>query len=73
MKTLPSMALSLSAPSRSTSTMTYGPSHGGESLCEAEDQVSDVEGLTPYSMTVVLAQRLLVLDRAKEGNIACFI
>ena len=42
-------------------------------LDEAEDQVSDVEGLTPHSTTVVSAQRLLVLSRAEEGNVARFI
>ena len=32
MKTSPSMVLSLYVPGQSSSTMTYGPSHGGESL-----------------------------------------
>ena len=40
---------------------------------EAEHQVSDVEGPTPHSTAVVLVQRLLVLGRAEEGNVACFI
>ena len=35
-------------------------------LDEAEDQVSDVEGLTPHLMVVVLG-------RAEEGNVACFV
>ena len=42
-------------------------------LDEAEDQVSDVEGLTPHSTAMVLAQRLLVLGRAEEGNVTRFI
>ena len=42
-------------------------------LNEAKDQVSDVEGLTPLSMAVVLAQCLLVLGRIEEGDVACFI
>ena len=42
-------------------------------LDEAEDQVSDVEGPTPHSTVVVLSQRLLVLGRAEEGNVARFI
>ena len=42
-------------------------------LDEAEYQVPDVEGLTPHSMAMVLAQCLLVLGRVEEGNITCFI
>jgi len=42
-------------------------------LDEVEDQVSDVEGPTPHSTAVVPAQCLLVLGRAEEGNIACYI
>ena len=42
-------------------------------LDEAEVSVSDVEGPTPHSTVVVPAQRLLVLGRAEEGNIARFI
>ena len=42
-------------------------------LHEVEDQVSDVEGLTPHSTNVVLMQHLLVLGRAEEGNVAHFI
>ena len=42
-------------------------------LYEAEDQVPDIEGSAPHSSAVVPSQRLLVLGRAKEGNIACFI
>ena len=39
----------------------------------AEHQVPDVEGPTLHSMAVVPAQRLLVLGRVKEGDIAHFI
>ena len=67
-------------PSWSTSTTTYGPSHGEESfvavrvaLDEAEHQVPDVEGLTLHSMAMVPAQFLLILGRAEEGNVTCFI
>ena len=42
-------------------------------LDEVEHQVPDVEGPTPHSMAVVPAQRLLVLGRAEEGNVARFI
>ena len=42
-------------------------------LDEAEYQVPDIEGSTPHLMVVVPAQRLLVLGRAEEGNIAHFI
>ena len=42
-------------------------------LDEVEHQVPDVEGPTPHSTAVVPSQRLLVLGRAEEGNIACFI
>ena len=42
-------------------------------LDEVEDQVSDVEGLTPHLTVVVPMQRLLVLGRTEEGNVACFI
>ena len=42
-------------------------------LDEVEDQVSDVEGLTPHSTAVVPSQCLLVLGQAEEGNIAHFI
>ena len=42
-------------------------------LDEAEHQVLDVEGPIPHSTTVVPAQCLLVLGRAEEGNVACFI
>ena len=43
------------------------------SLYETEDQVSDVEGSTPHSSTVVPSQCLLVLGRVEEGNVVCFI
>ena len=42
-------------------------------LDEAEHQVPNIEGLTLHSMAVVSAQCLLVLGRAEEGDIACFI
>ena len=42
-------------------------------LDEAEHQVPDVKGLTPHSMAVVPTQCLLVLGRAEEGNVMCFI
>ena len=42
-------------------------------LDEAKHQFPDVEGLTPHSMAVVPAQHLLVLGRAKEGNVGRFI
>ena len=42
-------------------------------LGEVEHLVLDVEGLTPHSTAMVPAQCLLVLGRAKEGDIACFI
>ena len=42
-------------------------------LDEAKHQVLDIEGLPPHSTAMVPAQRLLVLGRAEEGNIAHFI
>ena len=42
-------------------------------LDEVEDQIFDVEGSTPYLTAVVPSQRLLVLGRAEEGNVARFI
>ena len=67
-------------PGQSTSVMTYGPSHSGESfvvvlvaLDEVEHQVPNVEGPTPHSTAVVPAQCLLVLGQAEEGNVVCFI
>ena len=42
-------------------------------LDEAKHQVSDVEGPIPHSTAMVPAQRLLVLGRAEEGDVACFI
>ena len=42
-------------------------------LNKAEDQVSDVEGPTSHSTVMVPVQRLLVLGRAEEGNVARFI
>ena len=42
-------------------------------LYEAEDQVPDVDGSAPHSLVVVPSQRLLVLGRAEEGDIAHFV
>ena len=42
-------------------------------LDKAKHQVPDVEGLTPHSMAVVPAQRLLVFGQAEEGDIMRFI
>ena len=42
-------------------------------LDEAERPVPNIEGPTPYSTVVVLAQRLLVLSQAEEGDVARFI
>ena len=42
-------------------------------LDEAEYQVPVIEGPTAHSTAVVPAQRLLVLGRAEEGDVACFI
>ena len=42
-------------------------------LHEAENQVPDVEGSVPHSSTVVPSQRLLVLGRVEEGDVASFI
>ena len=42
-------------------------------LHEVENQVSDIEGLVPHPSAVVPMQRLLVLGRMEEGNVAGFI
>ena len=42
-------------------------------LNEVEHQVPNVEGLSTHSTAVVPVQCLLVLCRAEEGNIVCFI
>ena len=42
-------------------------------LHEAENQVLDVEGSVPHPLAVVSSQRLLVLGRAEEGDVAHFI
>ena len=42
-------------------------------LHEAEDKVSDVEGSVPHPSAVVLSQRLLVLGRTEEGDVAGFV
>ena len=60
--------------------MTYGPSQGGGELVtvlvalhEAENQVPDVEGSVLHSSAVVPTQRLLVLGRTEEGDVASFV
>ena len=42
-------------------------------LHEAENQVLDVEGSVPHSSAVVPTQRLLVLGRTEEGDVAGFV
>ena len=42
-------------------------------LHKTEDKVSDVEGSTPHPSVVVPSQRLLVLSRTEEGDVAGFI
>jgi hypothetical protein len=42
-------------------------------LDEMEYQVLDVEGMTPDAVAVVPTQRLLVLGRVEDGDVACFI
>ena len=42
-------------------------------LHEAKNQVPDVEGLVPHPSVVVPSQRLLVLGRAEEGDVASFV
>ena len=42
-------------------------------LDKEEHQVPDVEGPTPHSTAVVLAQRLLVFGLVEEGNVTRFI
>ena len=42
-------------------------------LDEAEHQVLDAKGPTLHSTAMVPTQCLLILDRAEEGNVACFI
>ena len=42
-------------------------------LNEAEHQVPDVEGPTLHLTAMVPVQRLLVLGRAEEGDVAHFI
>ena len=42
-------------------------------LYEAEDKVPDVEGSVPYPSSVVPSQRLLVLGRMEEGDVAGFV
>ena len=40
---------------------------------EAEDKVPDVEGSVPHLSAVVPLQRLLVLVRTEEGDVAGFV
>ena len=42
-------------------------------LYEAENKVPDVEGSVPHPSAVVLSQRLLVLGRTEEGDVAGFV
>ena len=42
-------------------------------LREVENQVPDVEGLVPHRSAMVPPQRLLVLSRTEEGDVAGFI
>ena len=42
-------------------------------LHEAEDKVPDVEGSVPHLSAMVPSQRLLVLGRTEEGDIAGFV
>ena len=41
-------------------------------LHKTEEEVSDVEGLTPHPSAVVPSQRLLVLSRTEEGDVIGF-
>ena len=42
-------------------------------LHEADDKVPDVEGSVPHPSAMVPSQRLLVLSRTEEGDVAGFI
>ena len=42
-------------------------------LHEAENQVPDIEGSVPHPLAVVPMQRLLVLGRIEEGDVAGFV
>ena len=42
-------------------------------MYETKDQVPDIEGSAPHPSAVVPSQRLLVLGRAEEGDLARFI
>ena len=42
-------------------------------LHKVENQVPDVEGSVPHPSAVVPSQRLLVLSRTEEGDVAGFI
>ena len=42
-------------------------------LYEMKDQVPNVEGSVPYQSAMVPSQRLLVLGRAEESDVAGFV
>ena len=42
-------------------------------LHEEENKVPDIEGSVPHPSAVVPSQRLLVLGRTEEGDVAGFI
>ena len=42
-------------------------------LHKAENQVPDIEGSVPHPSAMVLSQRLLVLGRTEEGDVASFV
>ena len=42
-------------------------------LHKAEDKVPNVEGSVPHPSAVVPSQRLLVLGRMEEGDVAGFV
>ena len=42
-------------------------------LHEAENKVPDVEGSVPHPLAMVPSQRLLVLGRTEEGDVAGFV
>ena len=42
-------------------------------LHEAENKVPDVEGSVPHPSAMVPSQRLLVLGRTEEGDVAGFV
>ena len=42
-------------------------------LYKAEDEVPDIEGSVPHPSAMVPSQRLLVLSRMEEGDVAGFV